>query len=281
MRKKKQMQLVKVKLINNEIKIPYKPLFALSFKYEILNNLETHLDNIAINLIGKLYYLPSIFCNHTAFDYVENRSSIIAIYINDKLLLIPGYYIMYYYDKFPIFNLQLKQINGVRISNKIDIINDFKQYLFFKIFQYDTDYNSENIENIDDILLFIICLQISENRNLSLIQEILLKKNVDLEFIEKFKDNNFVYENDMYKYTKMYLDDIYNKILSKINYTDIDMYLVESTCDNYDIYTDLKKKQNVSTTIKSVITGGSTDIYYKKYIKYKTKYLKLLENYKI
>ena len=279
--KKKQMQLVKVKLINNEIKIPYKPLFALSFKYEILNNLETHLDNIAINLIGKLYYLPSIFCNHTAFDYVENRSSIIAIYINDKLLLIPGYYIMYYYDKFPIFNLQLKQINGVRISNKIDIINDFKQYLFFKIFQYDTDYNSENIENIDDILLFIICLQISENRNLSLIQEILLKKNVDLEFIEKFKDNNFVYENDMYKYTKMYLDDIYNKILSKINYTDIDMYLVESTCDNYDIYTDLKKKQNVSTTIKSVITGGSTDIYYKKYIKYKTKYLKLLENYKI
>ena len=99
--------------------LPFKPILNISFKNEVLYNLYNYFDNIAIKINDSLYYLPNIFCNHTAFTYTENRSSIIAVYINNKMLLIPGYCLMYVYNKFPVFNLQFDNLNDINKGVKI------------------------------------------------------------------------------------------------------------------------------------------------------------------
>ena len=219
-------------------------------------NLDQYFDKVAIQLNDDLYYLPNIFCNHTAFTFTENRSSIITVYINNKMLIIPGYCLMYVYNKFPVFSLQLNILNNIP-TNITNIVNKFKVYDFFKIFNLDNEVINEELLN--DEAKFIIFLQLIEQHFLTTNQ---------YNFCYNYTLFNCLEKENKISITNEYLLNIYKQIKTKMQDKNIINYIIPSTYPNYNFYRDLQ-----------IIKGGRRDLYYEKYMKYKNKYLQLKEKY--
>jgi hypothetical protein len=93
-----------------------------------------------IELSRHIRYLPNIFTQITGYDYLNNNSGYIFVYIHELILIIPGYLITYFYDNYPILNYKLNIMNDVPLKKRDrNTINRYKTDYFFQIL-YSTKY---------------------------------------------------------------------------------------------------------------------------------------------
>jgi len=306
--------LINQQYINNEhiTKTNNVAIISLIFKHEILANIdETNYKKYALQLdeYANIYYLPNIFCNHSSFQYTENMSGIVCVYINNSMLLIP-FYCFLYFIKYPMFNLQLNWFYG---NSKFDekSVEKFKNTIFFKIMNINTNNTEINIESlfapsnsypgkIDKLGTYIIYTQIIGQCVLSEIQFKILK------IVNEIYSQSIINEYDhMWSLEAHITRLITQQITNKQLYV---TYLVPSTLTKSrlvsDIYTVLRQtslnggyKSNIlqptdgynsnilqptdgynSNILQQTSLNGGymlDDIYYNKYLKYKKKYNEL------
>ena len=136
-----------LKLIDNQYNNNAYPLNDnLKFEYENYSFLLNFSDkNIfikyTIKLDNTIRYLPNIFTQVIGHRYINNNSGYVFVYIHEHILIIPGYLIIYFYNKYPVLNYKLNIINDIIIDDEYNrsIIDCYKENNFFKIL-YSTEY---------------------------------------------------------------------------------------------------------------------------------------------
>jgi hypothetical protein len=129
--------------------------------YSLINEIKIKHDNF-------IDYLPNIFTQVNGIDFIHNKSGYLFVYKNEKILVIPGYLIIYY-DKYPIFNYKLNYINNKKIDD--EIVKILKELDFFKVLY---NQNKNEIESINYVLYKIL----SDKKNLF---------NYQIDLINKYK----------------------------------------------------------------------------------------------
>jgi len=243
--------------------------FGFDDKLVDWNNTIDVFNNLAIELDDLIHYLPNIFCSYNIGGFHLNNTQMIFVYITElsKVLIVPGYMMGYFIDKYPVFNLSLKLFNNQIVSD-IGFIERVKLHPMFKIFNSNEDIVINNETNQIIILLLIF--------------------NMNREF------NKTTGQQKVFEYfDSHYIGDTPNYVMDK----DVDEYpfnnnllgLVES-----EIKSKMSRKiteksiQNISPIIPVNIQYylSSSDLgrnkyykdYAKLYLKYKLKYLKLKES---
>ena len=186
--KKKDVEVKKEKIISS-LELNKEDVIKFEFKdYSKIN------DESKIIYDSNIEYLPNIFTQVNGIQFINNNSGYLFVYINNKILIIPGYLIIYYND-YPIFNYKLNYIN----NNKIDKLDELKKLDFFKVL-----YNKNDFDTTIDFILYRI---LSDNKKLFDYQIELMKKyNKEdrkkiIENILKLQNFNIAYD----KYFKKYL----------------------------------------------------------------------------
>jgi TPR repeat protein len=234
---------------NNYSKIYSFPFTSYFNKYKFKNfdfiknikNIEDY-KKYTIQLDDILSYLPNIFINnydsiiYTFYQKYENESDLIFIYIHTvkKFILIPKYMIIYLYDDFVMYDLNLKIINEQKI---VLCNNDQEQILENNIFVKILS-NVYTSEEFDD---FSSNIKIKNNYYLYLLIlyfRILLKKLDKISIINLFISNlDYIRNNLLLHLRNLDLEDNYKKLIRNniefkrdIQYTIKNDYLIQKIC---------------------------------------------------
>ena len=98
------------------------------FEDEFLNINSFKTKTIRIN--DKIRCLPNIFSQVNSYDFYNNSTGYLFVYIHEQILIIPGYLITHFNIN-PVLNSNLIVVNNIYV-NKI-IINELKVFELFKI----------------------------------------------------------------------------------------------------------------------------------------------------
>ena len=193
---------------------------------------------IKINQECEIYFLANIFFITNIYSYEHQTSGYIFIYSNNKLYLIPGYMIINYINDYQIFNIDFKMINNVHY----DVITKEEIDMFMQ-------------SNLFKLLNY-------------------KRYNITVDFIESIKSD---YLSIYISFFILWNKDINNKSLLK-----------EIIIDNYEnIFTIMKSNLDLMSSkleeIDDIFLNESSNfddkqLYFKKYLKYKNKYLNYLNN---
>jgi len=220
--------------------------------YDFVKNIKNLEDfnNFTFKIDDKISFLPNIFNNNNdsivSFynyeDYIHNQTDLILVYFEfKKFLLIPRYMVTYLYNDFLMFDLNLY------------IINPSKRNLL----------NREEIKYLEENNMFIK----------------IINNNYNEDYISCFLDiNNFIY-------IKILFFRIYDK---KFKNNRIISYYTENKSiinSNFDIYFNTPENINVICYLtphfrKMIVLPqiGGSNKFFKKYLKYKNKYIQLKNN---
>jgi len=186
--------------------------------YSLINETKIEYDNF-------IDYLPNIFTQVNGIDFSNNKSGYLFVYKNNKILIIPGYLIIYY-EKYPLFNYKLNYINNKKIDDKI--LKKLKELDFFKVL-----YNKN--ENVIESINYVLYKILSDKKTLF---------NYQIELIKKYKSIN---------------TDIIKIKQSLVQFQDLNISRIKNNLFS-------KKYIKINNN------------YFKKYLIYKKKYLKLKLN---
>jgi len=246
-------------------------IISLMFKHEILQKINhTNYKTYALQLneYNNIYYLPNIFCNHSSFQYTENKSGIVCVFIDNSMLLIPFYCFMYFIN-YPIFNLQLKWICGKEMSSsEIEkIYTNFtpSNMKFFKIMNNSPDEWSDAPTKIKT-------MDLNENFNIELYiyySQLIEKYSITEKHFKYLKKIKEIYDENREKFEKHIIGLIINDIKEQHSLETYSTYLVESINIIFN-----KKRNDIYYQINDPPkTGGSYMIpdLYNMHIKYNSK----------
>ncbi len=135
-------------------------LKTTNWDLEQLTNLSICIDNI-------FRFLPNLFCSYNANQYYKNNTGIFFVWVNEisNLVIIPGYLIGYFLNRYPIIDHNLTVINYKLFPN-IDFIDVVKSHEFFQIFNKNLNIII-NFDEINPMLLFIATFIINNLENLN------------------------------------------------------------------------------------------------------------------
>ena len=291
-----QSKASSIELSTNTLKsaIIFDELFYDYNKYDfnILDNLKDF-NFATIELTNDINYLPNIFTISNPYIYSKNSSGFLFVYfINyQKILIIPGYLIMYFYEKYPIFNFKFILIN----NNFSKLYNDIKDHIKTKFLKSNLFrlLNYQNVPNINNLSAYICSLMINNNNKISETQKELIKF--------------FLNEDNSLKYKKLILLSTQNKYfienkIKLINAIEIELFLEEKIkleklneekiklekLDKKKIKLEMKKKVNYEQEkqrrsfiqpIKQRPSKYNEKYYKEKALKYKLKYINLKNQY--
>ena len=218
--------------------IIYPPYDFIMYNYIFTKINEDRIFNLlSIKVDELIYCLPNIFIQIDGFKYNKNTSGFLFVYINDKLLVIPGYIITQFMYKYPIFNIDLIIVNNNLYTDKIDYYKITEKIKVHKIF---SDIRKQIIFNPENILLYFIMINIQNDIQINI--------NIDYSNIgilnQKIKEiyDCWLEENEIRKL--LMISNTFNNIL------------------------DINKKIELFNNI-------SLDSNFQKYLKYKLKYYKI------
>jgi hypothetical protein len=212
-------------------------------------NWDGDITNYSISIDNQISYLPNIYCKYNLNNYYPNTTSIVCVYINDKVLIIPGYMLGYFIDKYPVFNFKLELFNTNKFSD-VSFMEKIKDHIIFDIYNIQSkDYNISTIELELLLLLFFSCVHmINYTPMITKIINFFYAKYTNIDKYAESADHLIRVVNNQF-------NQIINKIRTKIT------------------------QQMISVSIKSLPTIKLTNelinqdiIYKKKYLKYKQKY---------
>ncbi len=141
----------------------------IKYEWEHIGKLDVFY-NLTIPLNDFISTVPNINCQSNGSMFKPNKSGYAYVYIHqlDKLLLIPGYMVPYFYDKFIILDSKfLYLINSNKISeyqNNYVKINQMKTNKFLQFIEKGTI----NEDSLDYFEVFLTYLILSEYSNLLL-----------------------------------------------------------------------------------------------------------------
>jgi hypothetical protein len=180
-------------------------------KYDFII-LESKFFENTIEINEHIRCLPNILSHASHCNFHENESNFLFVLFEkyNIILIIPSYLIIYFYDKYHVFDKKLNKQNFISGDYDIDF---FKNLNFFKIL------NTKEITNIDEysktyeafILFIMITLNSDEQlygSHYDLIKK--LNHNINKTFIEKFESEirrffDIRYSKKYLKYKKKYL----------------------------------------------------------------------------
>jgi hypothetical protein len=218
--------------------------------YDFVKNIKDikYFNNYTFKIDDNISFLPNIFINNEdsihSLKYYHinsiNSSNLILVYFEfKKFLLIPRYMVTYLYNDFLMFDLNLYIINPKKIGllKKEEIKNLEENNMFIKIIN--NDYNEEYLNcflNVDNYMYIKILAFMMLNQDL---------KNDKI--FKYYHDNKSVINQNIKKYF--------------------------DTHENKSIISNLEphfRKEIILSTSK-----GGYDTFFKKYLKYKNKYIQL------
>ena len=177
------------------------------------------LDNLIQNSIeinNDFYCLPNFDTQLDTYNFQNNKIGILFVYIHQKLLIIPGYLLIEFYE-YPILDIQFKSINNISIPDYD--FERFKLSFLYKILNSEVMYKfNSSITKIEIISYFIIKLSYHYYFNISSTQKMFYDlfnlKFITNEFtdfnseVEKFKTSKkdlFISKISIDDYKKKYL----------------------------------------------------------------------------
>lgn len=233
-----------LELLHNRDNFVRIPILQLLLDYKIYDNIDINLDNYCIKVDKYVYIMPDIFSNYnyyreTTLEINNVNTLFYYVYIKEKnvLLLINSDSVMYFYDKYPILNMDLNLINlDFSIYIKKDFYDYFTKNILVKLFYIDTIKDPIIIEDLN-ILYYLIILystqnfiSISENQ----------KKIID-EFLTKYPPRkgkkNISFYSRIKSDTKN-INSVINEFEKKIPFQNIDKYHIKdlSNSDNVTLF---------------------------------------------
>ena len=178
----KSKDIIKLQNIKNIIP---RNIYYDYIKYDF-NILDVSLDefiNNTIKLDELIYFLPNILTQSNTYNYSLNLSGNLFVYfdIYEKILIIPGYLIIYFNKKYPILDYSLSLIN-IDLFDRYNqaIKNKFIKTDLFKLLNYD-------IHNFKTYAGYICFLIIYNNNNISIYQREIIN------FFNNFLKNSIIY----------------------------------------------------------------------------------------
>jgi hypothetical protein len=164
--------------------------------------------------------LPNLFSQVNTYNFVENKSAFLFVYIHGLLLLIPGYLFIHFNDVYSVLTLNFNLINKIIIDK--EILECLKHNDIYTIFtsndQIELNYNLETgisllmlslLQNITkyqhDILTnpSIIVLKESVYNIFGIFMKTIIDKSIFL--ISEYTINNLELFNKYLKYKLKYL----------------------------------------------------------------------------
>jgi hypothetical protein len=165
---KEQDQQIIILLHDNE-KLIKEIFLKIEYKKYDFNNIKT-LETFKISTIKiseKIRCLPNLFSQLDTYNYINNKSGFLFVYIYELLLLIPGY-LLVKFDEYPLLTLNLKLINDKIITD--DTLSILKNNNIYKIFTSNDDILIDNETVIGSMML-------SFYNNITKIQSEILKND--------------------------------------------------------------------------------------------------------
>jgi hypothetical protein len=171
----------------------------------------SEIDCNIIKIENNIYYFPNIISRVTN-NYIQNLSGCMFMFIEEinKLIIIPGYLVLIFYNKYPIFDLNFKLINYLNIYNfNINKIEIFKESIIYKILNDEYDDNEKIDINIHHIIHCIVHNIHSKLTNK--IKKILNKQviytnhKIDLPKILRLDYNYELFKNDYERNQDIYM----------------------------------------------------------------------------
>ena len=234
---------------NNDSKIIY-PKYEFIMYESILESMDNEkiFNLLTLHVDENIYCLPNIFTQTNGFDYKNNMSGLLFVYFDCKFLIIPGYMLSTFIDKYVIisFNqiilnphiLKIKKITKMEIINEMNILRLIKYTRMTIVFD----------ETLSTIKSYI---DINKPRNI-LLSLIIIKNNSESLSISQETSNKL---SDEIK--KIYDEWLSEKPLRKLLLID-DTYTMDNLHDKIQLFQNL---------------GSNPNLY--KYLKYKLKYYSL------
>ena len=159
---------MQINLSNNRyIKIPetinYPEYDFIIYNFKKINNKKVF-ELLTMKVDDLIYILPNIFIQIDGFKFNKNVSGFLFVYIDNKILIIPGYLVSYFMYDYIIFDIKLKFVNLLfykgDASNLSVIIDRIKTHeIFFNIIN-NKDYNDKYTNN--ELLLYFIIINIKD-----------------------------------------------------------------------------------------------------------------------
>jgi hypothetical protein len=214
--------------------------FLIYHIFKAINN-DSFFKIVSIKVDELIYCLPNIFIQIDGFKYYKNTSGFLFVYINDKLLIIPGYMLTQFMYDYPIFNIELIIVNNNLCKNKFNYHEIIKKIESHKIFM---DIRKQLTFNKENILLYFIMINIQNELDINI--------NIHKEEIN-----------------------ILNELIKQI----YDCWINEHKMRKKVIINNEFKIENINkiNNLFMIMTGLS-NIFFQKYLKYKIKYINLVKN---
>ncbi len=236
---------------------------SINFGLKTTNFNLTNISQLSICIDQVFRFLPNIFCNYNENHYEKNHTGIFFIWVNEinNLVVIPGYLIGFFLDKYPVIDQNLTVLNYKQIPN-IDFIEVIKSHEFFQIFNKNLNLKV-NLDEIHPMLLLIATFIINNLQNINQKHLSVLKyfssKYAVKSPKQELSDLNILTTNSIFN--RLVIDNIANKI-NKPMFENL-IQRINPIYDNnvFDLDNYLLQKFN--------------PYYQSKYILYKTKYLQL------
>jgi hypothetical protein len=263
------------------------------YEFNTYNIPDNKLFNLKFKLDDYIYFLPNIFVHTSEYTKYFNMSGFAFIHLfgTRELLLIPWYLTPFYIDRFKIYDLQLNIINtNIKYVNYTTDDNEFisfmKNHDLIKLFNF--KFNGVVIRD-DSFIIPIISyyfiqhlLKLNQMNKLYNLRNIIVL-NIDniIVYVNKYLKNKSRYlqifrelikTSDRILQREFYLYDIDKEIETEIN-TKYNFMLFDgplepiTSTDNKTSHSDTN-----NITFKEIID----DKWYRKYLKYKKKYLSLI-----
>jgi len=218
--KSKQQEMLFNVIPKNIFDISY---FQIEYvKYDFTSIKQNYAEFIknTIKISDIIRCLPNIFSQVNTYNFVENKSAFLFVYIHGLLLLIPGYLFIHFNDVYPVLTLNFNLINKIIIDK--ETLECLKHNDIYTIFtsndQIELNYNLETgisllmlsiLQNITkyqaDILInpSIIALKESVYNIFGIFMKTITDKTTFL--ISEYTINNLRLFNKYYKYKLKYL----------------------------------------------------------------------------